>query len=159
MPPARAASTARFDGALDRDDGGEPGGPRLLHDLEAGPAADPQAEIGAPAAVPSSSKRPTTLSTALCRPMSSRTTTASPVRSKAAAACTAAGGVEQPLRGAHPLAARRPARRGRSEHGVSSGCSDRRRSAMDVEPHSPHDDVVVVRRGLGHGRAAAASRR
>ena len=62
-----------------RHDGREPGGPRLLHDLERGPAADVQAQVRRPGSRPSSSSRPTTLSTALWRPTSSRTSRIAPV--------------------------------------------------------------------------------
>ena len=81
-----------------RDEGAEPGGPRLLHHLEARPPADEQPEPGAPGARPASSIAPTTLSTALWRPTSSRTQRdRCRRRSNTAAACTAPVAAEQRL--------------------------------------------------------------
>ena len=103
---------------------------------------------------PSSSSRPTTLSTALWRPMSSRTTIGSPRRSHAAAACTA------PVRPNKVWAA--TARSGSeastsSDHGAwsGSGSSRARSSSIAVEPHMPQDDVVVPTTGR-RGRCQAA---
>jgi hypothetical protein len=93
-----------------------------------------------------------TLSTALWRPTSSRTTTTVPSGSKGAAACTA------------PVAANSSwAPRTRSGMAASSsspnaiapvagsGASRSHSSSIEAEPHSPHDEVVVPSRGVGTG--------
>ena len=78
-PAVRAVSTASAVGALTATSDAEPGRPRLLHHLEARPPADEQPHPCA-GSRPSSSSRPTTLSTALWRPTSSRTISGPPRR-------------------------------------------------------------------------------
>ena len=134
---ARAASTARLDGALTATTAREPGRPRLLHDLEAGPAAHVQAEVGGRQR-PSSNSRPTTLSTALCRPMSSRTTSGSPSPVEGGRRVHRAGRVEQLLgRGARGRAA--PASTSSGDGAPAGSGRDARRAAssMDVGAAQP----------------------
>ena len=137
-------------------DRGEPGRPRLLHDLERCPTAHGRARGRSPAARSSSSRRPTTLSTALCRPTSSRTTM------HLAVAIERRRGVHRTGRCRTALAARR------ARSGTCASTVERERlagrpadraastsSSIDCDPHSPHDDVVVVSRGVGTGASAA----
>ena len=70
----------------DRDQRADAPGDGLLHQLEPGPAADHQARLAESA--PASTRAPVTLSTALCRPTSSRTTRSSPSAVNRPAACT-----------------------------------------------------------------------
>jgi hypothetical protein len=88
--------------------------------------------------------------------MSSRTTSGSPVASTAAAACAA------PVEANTPWAARTrsgtPARTASGTGGDGGrGASRTARSASVVEPHRPHDDVVVLTRGAGTGAVAPVS--
>ena len=168
---------------------GEPGGPRLLHHLEAGPARHPQRPSPSAGSAPSSRRRPTTLSTALWRPMSSRTTSTSPVGVDRGRGMAAAGGGEQLLAvghgpgdvGQHPGVEGPRRRRQRLQPldqvvdgldaadpaGRGGGGQPRRRRAGARPPVLDRDDVEAgVDRGAGGavadagtGRRPAAPRR
>ena len=138
-----------------RDHRAEPGGPGLLHDLEAGPPADVEAEVGrgqrarrAGAGRPPCRRR--------CGGRCPRApASGSPVRSNAAAACTAPVRSNRSWSGRtrSGTAASTSMRPGRAAPAI--GAMRARRSSIDVEPHSPHADVVVATPRLGHRRGAA----
>ena len=138
----------------DRDDGREAGRPGLLHDLEPGPAADVQPEVGGRERVRrAAADRPPCPRRCAARCPPGRRA-AGPTRSKAAAAWTAPVASNRSCVGPHPLG-----HRGQHLHGP--GRVRRaivpmraRRSSIEVDPHNPHADVVVATAGLGHGRDA-----
>ena len=104
---------------------------------------------------PSSSSRPTTLSTALWRPTSSRTTSGVAGRVEGGGGVHRAGGANSAWPRAH-----RVGHLGQhvevERAGVAAAARSRARELgrAPAVPHSPHDDVVVVRRGAGAGRRA-----
>ncbi len=97
---------------------------------------------------PDSSARPISLSTALCRPMSSRTSSSSPSGENNAAAC------RPPVRSNTRCSARSRSgstvsRSGPTRTGGESAIGHRavvRTASRPALPHSPHDDVVYTLR-------------
>ena len=107
---------------------------------------------------PSRSSRPTTLSTALWRPMSSRTSSGAPVAVEGGRRVHRAGARRT---GPGP-GARRPGtcgeqRRSATARPTGIGAMRSRSSSMAVEPHRPHDDVVAASRGVGAGAVPPVS--
>ena len=105
----------------DRHHRGEPGGPRLLDDLEAGPPADVEAEAGGRQRAVEQ-QPPDHLVDGVVAPDVLADQQTAPVASKAAAAWHGPGGGEQVLVGAHRGRARPPA--------TSSGSGGRRRQRV-----------------------------
>src|SRR4051794_4821515 len=154
-PAVRAVATASADGALTATTVPNPAAHAFWTISK---LARPETNSTSPAAGrrPSSRRRPTTLSTALWRPMSSRTTSGSPVGSTAAAAWAA------PVDANTPWPARtRSGTAARTARGTGAvaGSGARRvaRWASVVEPQRPHDDVVVLTRAGGTGARASVS--
>ena len=139
----------------DRDQRPDAGRDRLLDQLEPGPAADHQAGLGG--GVAGQHPAPVTLSTALCRPTSSRTTSSSP------AAVASAGARARRRCGRRPAGASRS----RSGSGRTTSSGDRVRrttgSARGTSstastlslPHTPHADDPVDWRGVPVAGVAA----
>ena len=149
MPASRAAPTASDDGALTATTVPNPAAHAFctISKLARPLTYRPRSAAGR---APSSSSRPTTLSTALWRPMSSRAST----RRRAVEGhrgVDAAGQVEQLLVARDPVGHRRPARRGGNGGRGGRGCRRSRRSSTAVVPHMPQAEVVAVSRGGGTG--------
>ena len=89
------------------------------------------------------------LSTALCRPTSSRTVATEPSGATTPAACTApvASNSSCPGRSSSGAAASASHGRGSPVTGASLVTS----SSISLVPQKPHDEVVVVSRGRGGG--------
>ena len=93
-PNRSAVATARLDGADTAHDDRDPGDRGLLHDLEAQPARHHQHRVARAAADRPITAWPTSLSTALWRPTSSRSTRSSPSGVNEARGVQPAGRVE-----------------------------------------------------------------
>ena len=139
MPARRAASTAERGRCAHRHDGAEARRPRLLHDLEAGPAADVEAEVGGRAARRrgAADRRPCRRRCGgRCPPAPPA---ARPSRSKAAAACTAPVAANRSWSGCTRAGT---SARSSTDQGAPTG------SGVDARPHL-----------LDGGRPAHAARR
>ena len=136
----------------------EPRGPRLLHDLEAGPAAHEQAEVRRRgAARRAGGGRPPCPPRCGGRRPRGRAPADPPGRRRPPRARR-----RSPRTGPAPAPRGRPpspARRAGSPPPLGSGTSRSARSASEADPQSPHDDVVVVSRGSGTRRPAAGADR